>query len=114
MKLKKSKKAKTPRSPRSPKEPKEGEGASPVPEEEAREPSDMIPGPLGVEDLNIPLLKIAKVDETGPRMVSMVLKDKQVVNMMFSSSKTMDQWEEDVRKHAFPGASDEVFAFRCA
>ena len=104
----------TPRSPRSPKEPKEGEGASPVPEEEAREPSDMIPGPLGVEDLNIPLLKIAKVDETGPRMVSMVLKDKQVVNMMFSSSKTMDQWEEDVRKHAFPGASDEVFAFRCA
>ena len=45
-------------------------------------------------------------------MVCMVLKDKQVVNMMFSSSKTMDQWEEDVKRYGVPSASDEVFAFR--
>lgn len=106
MKLKKSKKAKTPRSP------KEGEdAASPVPETPV-EPSDMIEGPLGVEDITVPLLKIEKLLETGPRMVSMVLKDKQVVNMMFSSSKTMDQWEEDVKRYGVPSASDEVFAFR--
>ena len=60
----------------------------------------------------MPLLKIEKLLETGPRMVSMVLKDKQVVNMMFSSSKTMDQWEEDVKRYGVPSASDEVFAFR--
>lgn len=50
--------------------------------------------------------------ETGPRMISMTLKDKSVVNMMYASSKTMDQFMDDIRHHAIPSASDDVFAFR--
>ena len=102
MKMKKTKKSKSPRSPT----PEDGEENAKVDENE------LICGPLGREDVQHPLLKIQKVEETGPRMVSMTLKDQMVVNMMFGSSKTMDQFLDDVRKHAIPTTSDEVFAFR--
>lgn len=74
--------------------------------------NEMICGPLGREDIQMPLLKIEKIMETGPRMISMTLKDKSVVNMMYASSKTMDQFMDDIRHHAIPSASDDVFAFR--
>ena len=104
MKLKKARKSKTPRSPTV----EENEASTPVEAEE----NEMISGPLGCEDIQFPLLKIEKILETGPRMVSMTMKDKMVVNMMYGSSKTMDQFMDDVRHHAIPSASDDVFAFR--
>ena len=104
LKLKKSKKVKTPRSPR------EGDASpSPLPDELD---DDMIEGPLGRQDLQIPLLKIERIMETGPRMISIVLKDKAIYNAMFSSSKSMDQFVTEMNKHAFPSISTDVFAFR--
>ena len=103
LKLKKARKSKTPRSPV-----EESEVSTPVDGDE----NEMICGPLGREDIQMPLLKIEKIMETGPRMISMTLKDKSVVNMMYASSKTMDQFMDDIRHHAIPSASDDVFAFR--
>lgn len=102
LKLKKAKKAKSPRP--------DGE-TSPSPTPDVAE-EDMIEGPLGRTDLQIPLLKIERLTETGPRMLSIFLKDKAVFNVMFASSKSMDQFITELNKHAFPSVSDDVFAFR--
>ena len=102
MKLKKGKKGKTPKSPRTPAES----------DAETSGEQEMIEGPLGRTDMQIPMLKIEKILETGPRTISMTLKDKMVVNMMFNSGKTMDSFLEEVRQHCTPTRSDEVFAFR--
>ena len=109
LKLKKSAK-KSPRTPRSPRDGEEEEGGEKTPVEV--EEGETVLGPLGQEDIQYPLLKIEKLVETGPRMLSMTLKDKMVVNMMYSSSKTMDQFLGNLRKAAIPSVSDDVFAFR--
>ena len=109
LKLKKSAK-KSPRTPRSPRDGEETEGGEKTPVEV--EEGETVLGPLGQEDIQYPLLKIEKLVETGPRMLSMTLKDKMVVNMMYSSSKTMDQFLGNLRKAAIPSVSDDVFAFR--
>lgn len=104
MRLKKAKKSKTPKSPKSP-----VSAETPLSEEEGGE---LVEGPLGTKDMQIPLLKIEQIMESGPRSLCMTLKDKMVVNMFFSSSKVMDGFVQETRRYGSPTRSDEVFAFR--
>ncbi|KAK8798785.1 hypothetical protein WA158_007869 [Blastocystis sp. Blastoise] len=122
LKLKNGKKDKstttTPRSPRSPKEGEESDtpstttntDISPIPIEETTE--ETIPGPLGVEDWQCPLLAIDQIKEVGAKNIYLILKAKQTIHFQFGSSKSTSTFTEYIENHAFPAKYDDVFAYR--
>ena len=110
---KKSSDATTPRSPRSPTEESEktpNDDKSPMPIEETDE--ETIPGPLGTEDWQCPLLTIDQLKEVTSKNSILELKTKQTVHFQFGSSRSANLFNDYINDHAFPGKYDDVFAYR--